>query len=63
MREVADPNKNENNASQVDANGMAGLEMVIPPVTVEMTKDDHNLIQSFKPFIEYSTPQQKADFL
>lgn len=37
--------------------------MAIPPVTVEMTRDDYNTIQSFKPFIENSTPQQKADFL
>lgn len=37
--------------------------MLIPPVTVEMTRDDHNLIQSFKPFIEYSTPETKVEFL
>lgn len=37
--------------------------MVIPPLTVEMTRDDHNTIQSFKPFIENSTPQAKVDFL
>lgn len=37
--------------------------MVIPPLTVEMTRDDYNTIQSFKPFIENATPQQKVDFL
>jgi hypothetical protein len=31
--------------------------MVIPPLTVEMTRDDYNTIQSFKPFIENATPQ------
>jgi hypothetical protein len=39
------------------------VEMVIPPLTIEMTRDDYNTIQSFKPFIENATPQQKVDFL
>ena len=37
--------------------------MIIPPLNVEMTRDDYNTIQVFKPFIENSTPQQKVDFL
>ena len=45
------------------AQDLSEAEMVIPPLTVEMTRDDFNMIQSFKPYIENSTPQQKADFL
>ena len=32
-------------------------ELLIPPLTVELTRDDYNMVQSFKPFIEGSTPQ------